>query len=287
MVPRRRPEALARSALTFVRKKPLGAISGMAIVVLVFVALTAPFLTPEDPDEIAGPRFEPPGRTYIMGTDRLGRDVFSRVLYGSRLSLYVGVTSIALGITAGLFIALVTGYAGGWVDTIVQRLVDTLQAFPGLILALFFLAIFQPSTSTVIIAITITYIAPATRILRGQVLTIKAQTYIEAAQAMGATFPRIILRHIMPNMLAIFVVLFSLTIGGAIVIEASLSFLGLTSTLGAPSWGRMVAYGTETLFLSGPWLTVFPSVALAVTVYSFNMLGDALRDTWDPRLRQS
>ena len=271
--------------LRFTRDKPLGALGALVLLFLVFLSATADIISPFAPDDTTAQNFLEPNSTNLFGTDNLGRDILTLTIHGSRISLFVGFTSVLIGVTAALVLALVTGYFGGWSDSLTQRIGDTLMAFPGLILALFLVSVLEPSHRTVVIAVAIIFLAPSVRTIRSQVLAIKSTTYIEAARAVGCSSIRIIGLHIFPNILALYVVVASLNLGAAIIIEASLSFLGLGPA--SQSWGKMVSDGSRHLFLEGPWWSLFPSLALAITVYSFNMLGDALRDIWDPRLRGS
>jgi peptide/nickel transport system permease protein len=281
---RKKPPVL-QSILRFAGDKPLGALGALVLLFLVFLAATADVISPFDPKDTTSQNFLEPNGTNLFGTDNLGRDILTLTIHGSRISLFVGFTSVLIGVTAALVLALVTGYFGGWSDSLTQRIGDTLMAFPGLILALFLVSVLEPSHRTVVVAVAIIFLAPSVRTIRSQVLAIKSTTYIEAARAVGCTPFRVIGLHIFPNILALYVVVASLNLGAAIIIEASLSFLGLGPA--SQSWGKMVSDGSRHLFLEGPWWSLFPSLALAITVYSFNMLGDALRDIWDPRLRGS
>ena len=281
----RKKPTLLQGALRFIGDKPLGALGVLVLLFLVFLAATADFISPFSPKDTTAQNFLGPNGTNWFGTDNLGRDILSLTIHGSRISLFVGFTSVLIGVTAALVLALVTGYFGGWSDSLTQRIGDTLMAFPGLILALFLVSVLEPSHQTVVIAVAIIFLAPSVRTIRSQVLAIKSTTYIEAARAVGCSSIRVIALHIFPNILALYVVVASLNLGAAIIIEASLSFLGLGPA--SQSWGKMVSDGSRHLFLEGPWWSLFPSLALAITVYSFNMLGDALRDIWDPRLRGS
>lgn len=283
---------LSRGLLKFARSKPLGAVGGCVCVALILVALTAPFLVPHDPGEIVGRGFEQPALStswHNWGTDWLGRDLFSRVLAGTQISLLVGFTATLWGTTAGMLWGLFQGYWGGtWFDTLSQRINEAQLSTPGLILALTFMAIFGPSTTNVIIAIGLGYIASGARTIRSATLAIREMTYVDAARALGAPTWRIVLCHVLPNTISIYLVLLSLHVGGAIVAESSLSFLGLGAGPNVPSWGGLVTAGAQQA-LNGdtPWLALFPGAAIALTVYGFNLFGDALRDTLDPRLRGS
>jgi len=263
---------------------PLGLSSLVLIAILVFVAVLAPLLATYGPRELAGPRLTPPDAKYWFGTDSFGRDIFSRLVLGSRLSLYVGLVSTTLGVAGGLTVGVLTGYLGGKIDLIGQRVIDSMQAFPGLIFALTLMAVLGASVNNVMIAIAVTIIPGSARIFRSRVLAIKESTFVDAAIALGASDRRIMLLHVLPNMAAIVLIVFSLDIGRAILTEASLSFLGLGTPPDVPSWGGMISLGKKYL-VPAPWLTLFPGIAIALTVYAFNLLGDSLRDALDPKLR--
>ena len=278
----------ARVVLRHARMNLLGSFSAIVIAVLIFVAVAAPLIAPYDYSERnLDRRYDPPSSDHFFGTDRQGRDMLSRIMQGSRISLRVGIASVASGVTIALLIALTSGYIGGIFDNAVQRVVDTLLAFPGLVVALFLVAVFTPSQNTVIGALAFTFIAPASRPLRAQVISVRSNVYVEAARAIGCSNIRVMARHILPNVMPLYVVVVSLFLGGAIIVESSLTFLGVGVDPTTPSWGRMVTDGTTSLFLAGAYLTIFPSLAIAITVFAFNMLGDTLRDIWDPRLRGS
>ena len=269
----------------FVRGKPLGAIGGAIVVALALVAILAPVLTPYDPRSTpASPRQSPDGE-YFLGTDSIGRDVLSRLIFGARISLYVGLGSVLVGITASFIIGVSLSYAGGIVDMAAQRVVDALMSLPGLLIALAIMAVVTASMNTVILAIVIGMIAPVIRTVRSQVLSLKELDYVTAARAIGASPNRIVLRHIVPNCFATYLVLATYYLGFAIIIEASLSFLGVGTPPDEPSWGGMLVEASRAHVKSGPWLAIFPGLALFVVVMGFNLLGDALRDVLDPRLR--
>lgn len=261
---------------------------GLAIVLLVMLAaLLAPVIATHDPEEVdVQKRLQGPSVTHLFGTDNLGRDVFSRVVYGSRISILAGFVATSIAVTAGTTLGILAGYMGGKVDHTLMRLMDAFMAFPGLVLMIGFAAVFGPGLTNAMIAIGITGTPGFTRLVRGQVLAIRSRDFVEAARATGATGPRIAVRHVLPNILAPIIVWASLGVAGAILAEAGLSFLGLGTQPPTPSWGSMVNQGNS--FLSrAPWIAIFPGAAIFLTVLGANLLGDALRDAWDPRLRGS
>ena len=269
----------------FVRTKPLGAVGGLIVLVLVVVAALAPVLSPYDPRSTPAAPWQPPNADYILGADYVGRDVLSRLIYGARISLYVGLGSVVVGITGSFIIGVALTYAGGIVDTISQRVVDSLMSLPGLLIALAIMAVVTPSLNTVILAIVIGMIAPVIRTVRSQVLSLRELDYVTAALAIGAPPWRIILKHIVPNCFATYLVLATYYLGFAIIIESSLSFLGVGAPPDQPSWGGMLVRAASAHVKAGPWLAIFPGLAIFLVVMGFNLLGDALRDVLDPRLR--
>jgi peptide/nickel transport system permease protein len=226
----------------------------------------------------------PPDREHLLGSDELGRDILSRLVYGARVSLAVGVLSVGISLLIGVSLGLVAGYRGGWLDEVIMRLMDGLLAFPALVLALAITAALGPSLGNAMIAIGIVGIPGFARLVRGQVLSIRALEFVEAARAAGLSDRRIILRHVAPNVLAPIIVHASLRIAFAVLTEASLSFLGLGAQPPTPSWGSMLNAGREYLEMA-PWLSVAPGAAIFITTLSFNFLGDGLRDALDPRLK--
>lgn len=282
----RQPSSL-RNILRFARQKPLGAVAGIVILCLIFVAIFAPVLAPHDPNEVfGGQRLTPPGGEFPMGTDAVGRDVMSRIISGARISLWVGIVAVGIGTGFGALIGIITGYYGGKTDAIIQRLMDMLMAFPALILALTMVAALGSGLTQVMIAIGIVIVPGVSRIIRGATLSVRSSQYIEAAQAMGASTPRIVLLHIFPNVTAPIIVIATIGLGGAIITEASLSFLGLGAPPPNPSWGGMIASNRQFMTFA-PWVVFYPGIAISLAVMGFNLLGDALRDVWDPRLRGS
>ncbi len=263
-------------------------VAGLAVVVLLaLVALGAPWLAPGDPyrgDLSAG--LQPPSSAYLLGTDAQGRDVLSRVLYGARLSLTVGLGSQAVSLAVGLALGLVAGYSGRWVDATVMRVADVTLAFPSLLLLIAIAAAVKPSLPVVCLVIGLVGWAGMARLVRGQVLVVRALDYVQAARALGASDARLVTRHILPNVLAPVIVATTLGIGGAIMAEAALSFVGLGAQPPTPSWGAMVAEGRDLLRVA-PWVSLFPGLAIGVAVLSLNLLGDGLRDALDVRRASS
>jgi peptide/nickel transport system permease protein len=274
------PIALSR----LLRRQPLGAIGALIVLALVAVAILAPALAPHGPKEAAFAPYEPPSVAFPMGTDQIGRDVLSRVVWGTRLSLYVGLVSVLFGITLGSLWGMVTAYFGGVSDTASQRVVDSLMALPPIILALGLMAALGQSVNNVIIALALLLTPTAARTVRSVALGVKASPYIEAARATGCSHAQIILRHMLPNCLATYIVLVTTNVSYAIVVEAALSFIGVGAPPDEPSWGGMLTAGTQAIE-NAPWLIVFPGAAISLAVFGLNLLGDAIRDVTDPRLR--
>ena len=274
-----------------VRRKPLGAVSAMIILGLVVVALLAPVLAPRDPflfnlNERGLPiRMQAPTPAFPLGTDPLGRDVLSRIIYGARISLIVGLASVIIGTLLGTVLGLVSGYWEGTLDQIIQRGVDTTMAIPGIVLALAVMSVLGQSLTNIILVIALVIAPGASRVVRGTVLAVKQHTFIDAAQALGASPGRIVVRHVLPNVFAPILVIATVWLGNAIVIEAALSFLGLGTPPPTPTWGAMLSGEGRRNLETAPYLAIFPGVAISLVVLAFNMLGDALRDLLDPRLR--
>lgn len=283
--------AIWRGLSILVRRKPLGAAGAVVLCVLIIAALLAPVLAPYDPykfnlNERGLPmRMQPPSGTFFFGTDPLGRDVFSRIIYGSRVSLIVGFASVALGTFFGTLIGLASGFWEGRVDQVLQRGVDTCMAVPGIVLALAVVSVLGQSLTNIILVIALVIAPGASRVVRGTVLSVKQNTFIDAAYAAGASSWRIIVRHILPNVFAPILIIASVWLGNAIVIEAALSFLGLGTPPPTPTWGGMLSGEGRRNLENAPFLAIFPGLAISVVVLAFNMLGDALRDLLDPRLR--
>jgi len=276
----------ARSLWRVIRRKPLGAVSAALIAVIVLTAIFAEVLAPYDPlaaqPEI---RLSAPSWEHPFGTDDIGRDVLSRVIYGSRISLWVGLLAVGIGTIAGMIIGLLCGYCEGRTDLVFQRIMDAIQAIPGLVLALAIVSVLTPNTTNAMLAIAMVIIPGNSRIVRGAVLAAKQNRYVEAAQAIGCRHPRIILTHILPNVTAPILVIASIWLGNAILIEASLSFLGVGTQPPTPSWGLMLSSSGRAFMEQAPWLALFPGLAISLAVLGFNLFGDTLRDAWDPKLR--
>lgn len=262
------------------------ALVGMGlIVVLVLTAILADVLAPYEPTATgSGVPMSLPKWQHPLGTDMLGRDMLSRVLYGSRVALYVGVLSLVLPICAGIPLGVISGFYGGALDNVIMRLMDIMLAFPIFLLAIVVMVILEPSTTNVVIALGIVRIPIYARIVRGSVLSVKALTYIEAAKALAVRDPRLLWRHILPNCMAPIIVTSTLSVGTSIIAEASLSFLGLGTQPPTPSWGWDLKAGLMILEIN-PWICLFPGVAIFLTVLAFNLFGDGLRDALDPRLK--
>jgi peptide/nickel transport system permease protein len=267
-----------------VRRQPLGAAGGLIVLVLIAVAVLAPRLAPHGAKDASFSPYLPPNAEFPMGTDQLGRDVLSRVIWGARLSLYVGLVSVVFGITAGALWGAVTAYLGGAADMGSQRVVDSVMALPPIILALALMAALGQSVNNVIIALVVLLTPTAARTVRSIALGIVASPYMESARAIGATNWRIISRHLMPNCMAGYIVLVTTNVSYAIVVEASLSFIGAGAPPDEPSWGGMMTAGIQALE-TAPWMVFFPGLAISLAVFGLNLFGDSIRDVTDPRLR--
>ena len=270
----------------FARRKPMAFMGAIVLIAAVLLAIFADVIAPHNATDIGvGGRFMGPGAEgTFLGTDQLGRDIYSRLIYGSRISMYVGIVSVLIGISLGTMIGIASAYVGGWTDILIQRLVDALMGFPPIILALGLMAALGASVNNVVIALVVILVPGATRVIRSQALSIKELDYTLAAKSIGASSTRIMLRHMLPNVAATYIVLITLTLGFAIVVEASLSFLGVGIPPDIATWGSMLELGREHIDKQG-WMVVFPGFVIALVVFSVNFLGDGLRDVMDPRLR--
>ena len=269
------------------KEKPLGAIGAVIVFIMVTMAVFANWIAPYPYDE---PHFSYSlvrfnwNPTFLLGTDFLGRDLFSRLVHGARVSVFVALASVALGSILASFIGITSGYLGGKYDTVVQRLVDAWMSIPPLLLLLFVMSILGPSALNVTLVLGLVAIRES-RVLRGSVLALKEQPFVEAARVNGATTLRILTRHVLPNVMVPIIILASLRLGQVILIEASLSFLGYGVPPPFPSWGRMLSSESRSYLEIAPWLAIWPGVFLSLTVFGWNVLGDALRDLLDPRMR--
>ena len=285
-----RPEAMQTrvvgSIVRFARWSPLTSVALVLLIVPVALAILAPVIAPYDPtlNQYSKLVMEPSAE-HIMGTDKLGRDTFSRLLYGTRISLFVAFTAVLLGEALGFLLGVATAYVGGRFDLVSQRLVDVLMSFPTLILAMLLMAGLGAGITTIIIAIAVTRIPGSSRIIRSVALSVKALPYVEAARVVGASHWRIMLRHIAPQCIAPFLVIFSANLGTAIFAESALAFLGIGVPEPTPTWGRMLGGVLSEAFRPPWWLIVFPGVAITLTIMTANLFGDALRDVLDPRLK--
>lgn len=275
-----------RSVARFVYSKPLGAIGGIIIVVFCIVAAAAPLLAPYDPLQIHTDRLlMPPGPEHLLGTDQFGRDILSRLIWGARISLFVGLVAVILGTTTGAILGLISGFFRGKVDMAIQRIMDVLMAFPMLVLALAMVAALGSSIQNVIIALAVVIMPNAARVIRSSALSVRERPFVEAAHNLGLSKWRILFRHVLPNCVAPYIVLATAAFGSAILTEASLSFLGLGTPPPSPSWGGMLSGRAQAYMVDAPWLAIFPGLAITIVVFGFNFFGDALRDAFDPRLR--
>lgn len=262
------------------------AVTGLVIVAALYiVAILAPVFTPYDPvvqGDIPRLRYAPPSARHLLGTDKFGRDVLTRILYGARISLLIAILAVAISVVLGSAVGAAAGYLGGAADAVIMRIVDALMAIPRLFLLLTCIALFSGSLWLVIILLGATGWMATARLVRGQVLSLREQDFVRAAETLGAGGGSIVLRHLLPNTLTVIIVAATLRIGGIILTEAALSFLGLGVPQPTPSWGQMIFAGREVL-LGAWWVSTFPGLAIAVTVIGFNLLGDGLRDAFDPR----
>ena len=269
----------------FARRKPLGAVGAGIVILLFLTAIFADIVAPHAPTDQSTYVLQPPSRRFPMGTDPFGRDLFSRIVFGARISLLIGFGAAIGGVTIGAAIGITSGYFGGKVDLFVQRVIDIMIAFPSLLLALIVAAVLGAAIQNVMLALTFPLVPRAARVARASGLALKESLFVEAALAVGCRTPRVLLRHVLPNSLAPLIILTTAYMGVAITSEAGLSYLGVGTKEPTPSWGLMLAQFSANYARSAPWLPIFPGLALSLTVFGFNLLGDALRDVLDPRLR--
>jgi len=271
---------------SFCVREPMGTFGLFLVLLIAFAAVSADWLAPYDPtSNDFGAMTEPPSWDHLLGTDPFGRDVFSRILFGAQTAMIVGFACALIGGLVGLVIGVASAYFGGWFDLVLQRVLDVLMAFPLIILALAVVAIFGTGVENVIIAITIPLIPRCARIVRASALAIREVPYVDAARACGFGHWRIIMRHMIPNVMAPFLIVITAFVGQAILAEASLSYLGLGVQEPTPAWGLMLQGGAEEFASTAPWVAIFPGLAIALTVFGISLFGDALRDALDPKLR--
>ncbi len=281
-------QTLSKGLWRLVREKPLGAFGGMLVVILMLCAIFAHWIAPYPYDETnVRQRLKPPGAQFYLGTDNLGRDVFSRIVYGARISVTVGFGAVTLSLLLATILGVTSGYFGGKVDVIIQRVVDAAMAFPPLVLLLSIMAVLGPGLLNIILVLGIIPSANRSRIIRSATLAAKENQYVEAARAVGASHLRIILCYILPNVMAPIIIVATNALGAVILVEATLSFLGFGVPPPYPSWGEMLSGSGRSYMYKAPWMAIWPGVAISIAVFGFNMLGDALRDLLDPRLRGS
>jgi peptide/nickel transport system permease protein len=272
--------------LKFVRTKPLGAAGALIILGLMVVAALADTVAPYDAYQADyALQFARPSVEHWFGTDEFGRDLMSRIMYGARIALFVGFAASFIGCTLGGLLGVTSAYVGGKLDLLLERLMDILLAFPQLILALAIASILGPAVQNVVIAIAIPIIPRAARVVRATALAVKENVYVEAVSALGAPQRRIVLRHIVPNVLAPYIIILTAQLGGAILAEAALSYLGLGAAEPTPSWGLMLSGSALSYAEKAPWIAIFPGIAISLGVFGFNLFGDSLRDALDPKLR--
>jgi peptide/nickel transport system permease protein len=270
----------------FIRQKPVGAVGAFFFFIMVLLAILAPFVSPYPPMEVdILARLQGPSFSHWLGTDDLGRDVLSRLLWGARITAVVSIASTVAGTTVGALIGIISGYVGGKTDMIIQRLMDIIMAFPALVLCLAIMAALGPSVVNVVVAISIPAIPRANRVSRSIAVSVKQFQFVEAVKAVGASPWRVILMHVLPNCLASYLIVATSMLGAAILTEASLSFLGFGIPPPEPSWGRALNEAQNYLY-KDPWLAVWPGMAITLVVFGVNIFGDALRDVWDPRLKR-
>jgi len=281
-----RLQVMSRGLWRLIKEKPLGACGGAIVLGLLLCALLAPLIAtyPYDQTNVRN-RLKPPSSQFYFGTDNLGRDIFSRIIYGARVSVTVGFGAVSIGMCLATFVGVGSGYFGGKADVLVQRLVDSWMAIPGLLLLLNVMAVLGPGLLNVILALGAVSAARNSRIIRSAAMAIKENQFVEAARAVGASHLRIILCYILPNIMAPIIIIATISLGFAILTESALSFLGLGVPPPYPSWGEMLSGSGRSYMHKAPWMATWPGVAISLAVFGFNMLGDALRDLLDPRLR--
>jgi peptide/nickel transport system permease protein len=275
-----------RGLRRFASRQPVGMVALLFLLLIVVLAVFADYMRTTNPQAIDPSQIlKGPSWAHWFGTNRQGNDVWSRVVYGARPSLIIGVTTVVIGLGGGCLLGLISGYFGGWIDFVIGRITEFVIAFPPIIVGIVVAAALKPGIRSVIIAITIVVIAATTRLIRSAVLQQRTAVYVEAARVIGAGQGRVVGRHILPNILPLAIVVATALLPTAILFESAVTFLGFGLPQGEPSWGADLGGQTRTFFQTAPWLAIFPGIALSLTILAFNMLGDALRDELDPRLR--
>ena len=287
IAPKRRSR-LAEFFIRLVREKPLGTASGIIVLILILVSIFADVLAPYGFLEAhVVDRLQGPSATYLIGTDQLGRDYLSRIIYGARLSLTVGLAATALSVVVAFLVGGTSGFLGGKLDMVVQRFVDGWMVFPGLLLLLTIMSVVGRGLPQIILVLGISGGIGGSRVVRSAVIGVKENDYFLAARAIGSPVTATLIRHVLPNIMPVMIIIFSISVGGVIMAEASLSFLGFGLPPKIPSWGALLSGSGRRYMEVAPWLALFPGLALTITIYSLNMFGDAMRDLLDPRLRGS
>ncbi|MDP2919438.1 MAG: ABC transporter permease [Dehalococcoidia bacterium] len=283
---RRRVSLTANPVVRFVKDKPLGAIGGFIVLILLLAGVFANLLAPFSPyQSLPGQFFKPPSNQHLMGTDNLGRDIFSRIIFGARISMVVGICGMLISTSISTTIGITSGFAGGKFDLIVQRFVDGWMAFPLLVILISVMSVVKPGIFQIILVLGIANGISGSRVVRSTVIAMKENVYIEASRAIGCSNTKILIRHIVPNVLAAIIILFTIGMPGLILTEASLSFLGYGIPPPTPSWGGMLSGAGRAYMYTAPWMALWPGLALSIAVYGINVFGDALRDVLDPRLK--
>lgn len=270
------------------KEKPLGAVGAVVCVLFLITGLFAEFIAPYGYNDMNPvDRLKPPSFDYLLGTDQIGRDVFSRIVHGARTSLIIGFSAAFLSILISALLGVTTGFFGGKFDLVTQRFVDAWMSFPDLVVVIVAVSVFGPGMWQVILVLSLLYGIAGSRIVRGAVVSVKENVYVQAAESTGVSTPRILLRHIVPNIMAPIIVLFTTRLAAVILVEAGLSFLGLGVPPPSPSWGAMLSFEGRSYMFQAPWLAIMPGLAITIVVYNINMFGDAMRDLLDPRMRGS
>ncbi len=270
------------------RDKPLGAVGALVCIIFIFTGLFADWIAPFDYNEMnPQDRLQSPSFAYFFGTDQIGRDVFSRIVYGARTSMVIGFAVALLSILISIFLGVLSGYFGGKLDMVLQRLVDAWMSFPDLVVVIVAVSVLGPGKIQIILILSLLYGIAGSRIIRGAVMGVRENDYVKAADSIGVTTTMIMIRHIIPNILAPVSVLFTTRLAATILVEAALSFLGLGVPPPEPSWGSMLSFEGRSYMFQAPWLAIIPGIVITIVVYNINMFGDAIRDLLDPRMRGS